>query len=96
MHQHHACSTGTIVIEAAPVRYGAAGYAPRAKVTPFAGDNGADVRKTAGAPSPQASFSNELGRLHRVGLVAIDVLVGVDTFPLLNLHSDMLDAETTS
>jgi hypothetical protein len=28
--------------------------------------------------------------------VAIDVLVGVDTFPLLNLHSDVFDAETTS
>src|ERR1700722_5921061 len=37
-----------------------------------------------------------LRRFHRAGLVAIDVLVGVDTFPLLNLHSDMLDAETTS
>jgi hypothetical protein len=33
-----------------------------AKVTPFASDNGADVRKTAGAPSPQASFSNELAK----------------------------------
>jgi hypothetical protein len=31
-----------------------------------------------------------------VGLVAIDVLIGVDTFPLLDLHSDVLDAETTS
>ena len=42
-----------------------AGCAPRAKVAPFAGGNIADVRKTAGAPSPQASFSNELGGFAR-------------------------------
>ena len=28
--------------------------------------------------------------------MTIDVLVGVDAFPLLNLHRHMLDAETTS
>jgi hypothetical protein len=35
---------------------GPAGYAPRAKVAPFAGGNEGDVRKMAGAPSPQAIF----------------------------------------
>jgi len=31
-----------------------------------------------------------------VGFVAIDVLVGVDTFALLDLHGHVFDAETTS
>jgi len=31
-----------------------------------------------------------------VRLVAIDVLVGVDTLPILDLHRNVLDSETTA
>jgi hypothetical protein len=42
------------------MRHGAAGYAPRAKVAPFVGGNGADVRLIQWTRRPEASFSDEL------------------------------------
>jgi hypothetical protein len=59
-------------------------------------NRGLRVRNQGGAGRNYYSNCVGLGRLQRARLVAIDILVGVDTLAVLDLHRDVLDPKTTA